>query len=327
MQLLHRNFSNLQASLDSKNQAATAKVYNHLIDNQTLLKEVNQLRIEVKALSAENDRLSAQLDFMNTNRRQSKLLPPSATSSLGGGVGGGGGPAPPTRNSSFRQILAATDHHAQLHDTLDKATSIQNSLNQYLSDSQANYQAEPVANVNPLIGNISTNPLTASNLFPPFPNRHEQPPILLHGSSRESKRPTPIVEEQRQSTNNNNNKKNQTSSSHGNQSASNFQQLASSQILQPTGSVHSLDQHSSQVSALSRSMDSPLREKSAYSAGSKENIVKAKTAEEKIAELLSQNLQEIKSSSTQPILPSAATKETVSIHSKDSKKSRTSSKK
>jgi hypothetical protein len=78
VQLLHRNFSTLQSSLDSANQAASAKVYNHLLDNQTLLKEVNQLRMEVKALGVENDRLSAQLDFVS-HRKATKV--PSLISS------------------------------------------------------------------------------------------------------------------------------------------------------------------------------------------------------------------------------------------------------
>lgn len=47
LQLLHRNFHTLQNSMDTANQAASNKVFNHLMDNQTLLKEVNNLRAEV----------------------------------------------------------------------------------------------------------------------------------------------------------------------------------------------------------------------------------------------------------------------------------------
>lgn len=47
LQLLHRNFQTLQNSMDTANQAAANKVFNHLMDNQTLLKEVNNLRSEV----------------------------------------------------------------------------------------------------------------------------------------------------------------------------------------------------------------------------------------------------------------------------------------
>ncbi len=45
--ILHRNFHNLQSSLESSQQAAANKVANHLTDNQTLLNEVNNLRMEV----------------------------------------------------------------------------------------------------------------------------------------------------------------------------------------------------------------------------------------------------------------------------------------
>ena len=45
--ILHRNFQNLQSSMDSAHMAANAKVFNHLTDNQTLLNEVNNLRTEV----------------------------------------------------------------------------------------------------------------------------------------------------------------------------------------------------------------------------------------------------------------------------------------
>lgn len=85
--ILHRNFHNLQSSLESSHQAAANKVANHLSDNQTLLNEVNNLRMEVinilckdsydcyfpffvasqvKSLSLENHRLSAQLEYQAT---------------------------------------------------------------------------------------------------------------------------------------------------------------------------------------------------------------------------------------------------------------------
>lgn len=70
MTLLHRNFSSLQSSLDTAQQVLNYKVHNHLTDNQTLLKEVNQLRSEVKSLSLENQRLAAQLEFMNARRQE-----------------------------------------------------------------------------------------------------------------------------------------------------------------------------------------------------------------------------------------------------------------
>jgi long-subunit acyl-CoA synthetase (AMP-forming) len=46
--ILHRNFHNLQSSLESTQAAAANKVANHLTDNQTLLNEVNNLRQEVR---------------------------------------------------------------------------------------------------------------------------------------------------------------------------------------------------------------------------------------------------------------------------------------
>lgn len=45
--ILHRNVQNLLSSMDSVQEAANAKVVNHLTDNQTLLMEVNNLRTEV----------------------------------------------------------------------------------------------------------------------------------------------------------------------------------------------------------------------------------------------------------------------------------------
>lgn len=45
--ILHKNIENLHSSMDSAQMAATAKVVNHLTDNQTLLNEVNNLRTEV----------------------------------------------------------------------------------------------------------------------------------------------------------------------------------------------------------------------------------------------------------------------------------------
>lgn len=65
--LLHRNIQSLKNSLDSSQQLAQTKLQNHLQDNEVLLKEVNALRCEVKALSLENHRLQATLDFRQTN--------------------------------------------------------------------------------------------------------------------------------------------------------------------------------------------------------------------------------------------------------------------
>jgi hypothetical protein len=65
MHLLHRNVTGLRANLDLAQTVAATKVHNHLTDNQNLLKEVNNLRLEVRALSMENQRLIAQLDFNN----------------------------------------------------------------------------------------------------------------------------------------------------------------------------------------------------------------------------------------------------------------------
>ncbi len=48
--ILHRNVQNLLSSMDSVQEAANAKVVNHLTDNQTLLNEVNNLRTEVSFL-------------------------------------------------------------------------------------------------------------------------------------------------------------------------------------------------------------------------------------------------------------------------------------
>ena len=49
--ILHKNIENLQSSMDSAQMAATAKVVNHLTDNQTLLNEVNNLRTEVSLIN------------------------------------------------------------------------------------------------------------------------------------------------------------------------------------------------------------------------------------------------------------------------------------
>lgn len=50
MEMLHRNVNILQASLDVANNASSHKIENHLRDNQSLLKEVNNLRFEVKMM-------------------------------------------------------------------------------------------------------------------------------------------------------------------------------------------------------------------------------------------------------------------------------------
>jgi hypothetical protein len=50
MEMLHRNVNILQASLDVANNASSHKIENHLRDNQSLLKEVNNLRFEVKKM-------------------------------------------------------------------------------------------------------------------------------------------------------------------------------------------------------------------------------------------------------------------------------------
>lgn len=70
MNLLHRNFTSLQSSLDTAQQVSGYKVHNHLTDNQNLLREVNQLRSEVKGLSLENQRLAANIEFMNARRQE-----------------------------------------------------------------------------------------------------------------------------------------------------------------------------------------------------------------------------------------------------------------
>jgi hypothetical protein len=84
MHLLHRNVTGLRANLDLAQTVAATKVHNHLTDNQNLLKEVNNLRLEVRALSMENQRLIAQLDFNNRmqggKRRNSTMEAVSADS-------------------------------------------------------------------------------------------------------------------------------------------------------------------------------------------------------------------------------------------------------
>lgn len=64
--LLHRNIKSLRSSLESSQALANTKIHNHLADNEVLLREVNALRSEVKALSLENHRLQATLDFRQT---------------------------------------------------------------------------------------------------------------------------------------------------------------------------------------------------------------------------------------------------------------------
>eukprot|EP01033_Poteriospumella_lacustris_P009178 gene9178-6604_t len=64
--LLHRNIKSLRSSLESSQALASTKIHNHLADNEVLLREVNALRSEVKALSLENHRLQATLDFRQT---------------------------------------------------------------------------------------------------------------------------------------------------------------------------------------------------------------------------------------------------------------------
>jgi len=63
MALLHRNVNSLRANLDTTHHVAASKVQHHLGDNQHLLKEVHNLRLEVRALSMDNQRLAAQLEF------------------------------------------------------------------------------------------------------------------------------------------------------------------------------------------------------------------------------------------------------------------------
>eukprot|EP01034_Spumella_vulgaris_P027820 gene27820-34600_t len=59
MHLLHSNVTGLRTNLDVINKVAATKVHNHLADNQNLLKEVNNLRSEVRAMSLDNQRLQA----------------------------------------------------------------------------------------------------------------------------------------------------------------------------------------------------------------------------------------------------------------------------
>lgn len=69
MEMLHRNVSILRANIDVAHSATESKVKNHLNDNQNLLKEVNNLRFEVRSLSMENQRLLAQIEFNNRGNK------------------------------------------------------------------------------------------------------------------------------------------------------------------------------------------------------------------------------------------------------------------
>jgi WD40 repeat protein len=71
--LLHRNIQSLRGGLEATQQRAQSKIHNHLADNEVLLREVNALRSEVKALSRENHRLQATLDFRQTNTNVNSL--------------------------------------------------------------------------------------------------------------------------------------------------------------------------------------------------------------------------------------------------------------
>ena len=95
MYLLHRNVNGLRANLDLAQTVAATKVQNHLNDNQNLLKEVNNLRFEVRGLSMENQRLTAQLEFnarmaagrnngSNNNNKRGSASPPAGGSHDGG---------------------------------------------------------------------------------------------------------------------------------------------------------------------------------------------------------------------------------------------------
>lgn len=68
--LLHRNLQVLQSGIETTQQAAANKVAHHLADNQSLLREVNNLRAEVKGLSLDKQRLQAMLDFSNARHAE-----------------------------------------------------------------------------------------------------------------------------------------------------------------------------------------------------------------------------------------------------------------
>lgn len=73
MNQLHRSVNGLKANLELSQSVADVKVANHRNDNQTLLKEVNALRIEVRNLSLENQRLGAQMEFAQATSQRRRL--------------------------------------------------------------------------------------------------------------------------------------------------------------------------------------------------------------------------------------------------------------
>lgn len=64
MQQLHGNVSGLRANLDLVNLVSSTKVHNHLSDNQKLLKEVNNLRLEVREIHPTRYRIALSVKYL-----------------------------------------------------------------------------------------------------------------------------------------------------------------------------------------------------------------------------------------------------------------------
>jgi hypothetical protein len=70
VQLLHNSIDGLKTNLQHTQLVANAKVRNHVTDNMHLLKEVNELRHDVRQLSLENQRLTANKRFVDRKRSE-----------------------------------------------------------------------------------------------------------------------------------------------------------------------------------------------------------------------------------------------------------------
>ena len=47
MHVMHQNFRVLKSSIETTKEAASVKVFNHIVDNRKLIEEINDLRKKV----------------------------------------------------------------------------------------------------------------------------------------------------------------------------------------------------------------------------------------------------------------------------------------
>jgi hypothetical protein len=306
--LLHRNFNTLQSSLESANQAAANKVYNHLVDNQTLLKEVNALRVEVKSLSSENDRLSAQLEYYaSAGRRQQSRVSSAApgSHSLENEISRRHSMISPERHyldAIYDDDIPPEPETAQNPKALAATGNFDSSFSKgrpLLSLSQAELPRIPAMNDE---SPVDRNRKSAPQLFSAFPNRYE------NQQSNSSQRPTQANDSQ----------------SIDKKKSSNLGpsiQWASSQVIQPSSnaspakiSQKAAKSHASDKDRMNDIIDSlnkldnadgnsiASRASKSESIGGLRSTISVvssqKSADEKIAELINMNVQDLRQSTS-----------------------------